>query len=165
MDTDAGRDVPGRTPIDLKGHTKRGINFLLIGGVGFIVDAAVFNALVYWNGSGPLFEQPLLAKVIAILVATVVTYYGNAWLTFRDRPARRTPRQFVAYGLLNVAAILIQLACIGFSRYVLGLADPVSDNVSGTLIGQALATLFRYFTYSRWVFPHDAQPASGRPAV
>jgi putative flippase GtrA len=133
----------------------RGVVFLFVGGVGFLVDAGVFNALVYWGGSGPLFEQPLVAKIIAILVATVVTFYGNAWLTYRDRSARMTARRFTLYEGLNVAAILLQLACLGFSRYVLGLADPVADNISGTLIGQALATVFRYVSYNVWVFPHD----------
>ncbi|MDN4639306.1 GtrA family protein [Agreia sp. PsM10] len=126
-----------------------------MGGVGFVVDAATFNGLVYWNGSGPLFEQPLLAKIIAILVATLVTYFGNSWLTYRDRKAPRTARQLLLYAVLNGVAILIQLGCLGFSRYVLQLADPVADNISGTLVGQALATIFRYLTYARWVFPAE----------
>ena len=51
----------------------------------------------------------------------------------------------------------LQELCLGFSRYVLGLHSWLSDNVSGTLVGQALATVFRYVTYRAWVFPDDAQ--------
>lgn len=76
-------------------------------------------------------------------------------MTYRDRKAPRTARQLLLYAVLNGVAILIQLGCLGFSRYVLQLADPVADNISGTLVGQALATIFRYLTYARWVFPAE----------
>ncbi|WP_245741656.1 GtrA family protein [Herbiconiux ginsengi] len=130
---------------------KRGGAFLVVGGVAFLVDAVVYNVLVF--APGPLFEYPIVAKIIAIAVASVVTYVGNRIWTYRDRRTKATVRQFLIFSALNVAAILLQLGCLGFSRYVLGLSDPVSDNISGTLIGQAVATVFRYVTYGRWVFP------------
>jgi putative flippase GtrA len=34
--------------------------------------------------------------------------------------------------------------------------------VSGTIIGQALATIFRYFMYDRFVFPAERKPADQR---
>jgi hypothetical protein len=46
---------------------------------------------------------------------------------------------------------------------VLGLSDPVADNISGTLVGQALATVFRYLTYGRWVFPDDTTQTVSAP--
>jgi len=128
----------------------------VVGGLGFVIDATVFNLLVYWGGSGPLFEQPLLAKVIAIALATVGTYVGNRFLTYRDRNTVSSARGFLVFAGLNVIAMLLQLACLGFSRYVLGLSDPVSDNLWGTIIGQGVATVFRYVTYGRWVFPARA---------
>ena len=96
--------------------------------------------------------------MIAIGVATVATYFGNHYLTYHDRAARRSVRRLAIFALLNVIALLLQLACLGFSRYVLGLADPVSDNLWGTIIGQGVATVFRYFTYGRFVFPEDEVP-------
>lgn len=134
-------------------HLTRGSTFLVIGGIGFLVDAATYNALAFWGGQGPLYDAPLVAKVIAIALASVVTYFGSHYWTYRDRRTRLTVRSFLIFALLNVIAILLQLACLGFSRYVLDLAGPVPDNISGTLIGQALATVFRYVAYGRWVFP------------
>ena len=141
------------------GHFRRAFLFLFVGGIGFVVDAGLYNLLVFLGGRGPLSELPLLAKIIAILGATVVTYVGNRSLTYRDRRVPPTFRQLLLFSALNVVAILLQLACLGFSRYVLGLSDPIADNISGTLIGQALATVFRYFTYSRFVFPTQDSPA------
>ncbi|MET0861562.1 MAG: GtrA family protein [Microbacterium sp.] len=140
---------------------RRGGAFLIVGGVAFLVDALTFNLLVFgwtFTGGGPLYDLPLLAKVIAIVIATVVTYVGNRYWTFGSRQLERRFSRYVVFVLLNLAAIAIQLACLAFSRYVLGLDGIVADNVSGTLVGQALATLFRFFTYDRWVFP-DESPA------
>ena len=139
-------------------NLKRGGSFLVIGGVGFLVDAATYNGLVFWGGHGPLFAIPLVAKIIAIAVASVVTYFGSHFWTYRDRSEGLSRRSFGIFILLNVGAIILQLACLGFSRYVLRLDGPLADNVSGTLVGQALATVFRYVTYGRWVFPKKVEP-------
>lgn len=141
----------------LRGHLRRGGSFLVIGGLGFLVDAGTYNALVFWGGDGPLSDLPLLAKVAAIAVASVVTYFGSHFWTFRDRRAPLSPRSFAAFVSVNLVAIVLQLGCLAFSRYVLGFDGPVADNVSGTLVGQVLATGFRYVAYGRWVFP-DRRP-------
>jgi putative flippase GtrA len=145
-------------------HIRQASAFLVIGGVAFFIDAAVFNVLVYWGGQGPMFSAPIPAKIIAIAVASVFTYFGNRHWTFRERQTPTTVKRSAIFALLTVAAILIQLGCLGFSRYVLGLQDPVSDNVSGTLIGQVFATAFRYVTYGRWVFP-DERPTAPLPDI
>ena len=142
---------------------RRGGAFLVVGGVAFVVDALTFNLLVFGislTGNGPLFEAPLVAKTLAIALATLVTYVGNRYWTFGSRRIRRRFSRYVVFVLLNIAAVAIQLACLGFSRYVLGLDSIVADNVSGTLIGQAIATLFRFFTYDRWVFPDELDQAA-----
>lgn len=149
----------------LSGWARRGGAFLVVGGLAFVVDAVTFNLLAFgFTGYGPLYESPLVAKTIAIVVATVVTYVGNRYWTFGTRHLERKMSRYVIFVLLNVAAIAIQLGCLGFSRYVLGFEGVVADNISGTLIGQAAATLFRFFTYDRWVFPDDRRQ-SGDAAV
>jgi putative flippase GtrA len=142
----------------LSGHLRRGGAFLVVGGIAFVVDAVTFNLLAFGITAtgGPLYDLPLVAKSIAILVATVVTYVGNRYWTFSSRHIERRFSRYVIFVLLNMAAIGIQLGCLAFSRYVLGLEGILADNISGTFIGQALATLFRYFTYDRWVFPDEA---------
>ena len=131
-------------------NLRRGGIFLAIGGLGFVVDAVVYNVLVF--GTRVLDGEPLVAKTIAVLAGLVVTYVGNKLLTYRDRRAPVSWRQVARYAVVNVVAIAVQLACLGFSRYVLGLDSVLADNISGTLIGQALATAFRYVTYDRFVF-------------
>lgn len=146
----------------IRSHLRRGSSFLLVGGVAFLIDAGTYNALVFWGGNGPLFDWPIAAKVIAITVASVATYIGNHLWTFRDRRVAPSFGQVALFLGINGGAVLLQLGCLAFSRYVLGLSDPVSDNISGTFIGQALATVFRYVAYDRWVFPRSAKSTDVR---
>jgi putative flippase GtrA len=158
--------VPGES---LLKRAKQGGAFLVVGGAAFVVDAVVFNLLAFWvTGTGPLYDQPLLAKIIAIVVATVVTYVGNRYWTFNDRHLPHRWSRYVLFVLFNLVAIGLQLGCLAFSRYVLGLEGPLPDNISGTLIGQALATVFRFVTYDRFVFRPVADadgtlPGDGSP--
>lgn len=161
------KDTVSRASEWFVGHLRRGGSFLVVGGIGFVVDAVVYNVLVFWGGHGPLFALPLLGKVIAIAVASVATYFGSRLWTYRDRSSEQTLKSFGVFALLNVIAILLQLGCLGFSRYVLHLDSPLADNVSGTLVGQAVATVFRYFAYGKWVFPDrkDGAEEAVRQAV
>jgi putative flippase GtrA len=136
-------------------NVRRGGIFLAIGGLGFVVDAVVYNVLVFAGGEGPLHAYPLVAKTIAVIAGLVVTYIGNKLLTYRDRKAPVSWSQVARYAVVNVVAILVQLGCLAFSRYALGLDSVLADNISGTLIGQALATGIRYVLYTLWVFPHS----------
>ncbi len=131
---------------------RKGGAFLVVGAIGFLVDAGTYNVLVFWGGAGPMFHAPLAAKIIAIGVATVVTYLGNKWWTYRDKRGGDPWREYALYAVFNLVAIGLQLGCLGFSRYVLDLATPASDNISGTLIGQIVAVVFRYWAYDRFVF-------------
>lgn len=124
--------------------------FLVVGVIGFLVDAGTYNLLVFWLGV--LYEAPLPAKIIAIAVATVVTYFGNKWWTFSHKKTDNPGREYLLYAVFNVIAIGLQLGCLGFSRYVLDLSSQLSDNISGTLIGQAVAVVFRYWAYDKFVF-------------
>jgi putative flippase GtrA len=141
-------------------NLRRGGIFLAIGGLGFLVDAAVYNLLVFAGDRGPLHSMPLVAKTLAVLAGLVVTFAGNHLLTYRDRRVRLGWSQILRYSAVNALAILLQLGCLGFSRYVLGLDNALADNVSGTFIGQAIATAMRYVLYTKWVFPHSPTPDS-----
>lgn len=155
----AGRRGPiGWLRALLAAHVGSSLKFLTVGGVVFLLDAAMYNLLVFWDpvqgwGQGLLHGQPLLAKVLTIAIASCLTYTGNRLWTFGDRPRPDTARSVIAFILVNVVAAALQLACLGFSRYVLGLDSVVADNVSGTFIGQIVSTSFRYVTYGRFVFP------------
>ena len=144
----------------VRSHTVRGSKFLLVGGLVFFVDAALYNLLVFWVpgsgwGQGVLHGQPVTAKVLTIAFASCLTYVGNRVWTFRERAVASSARSIAAFVVVNVIASALQLGCLAFSRYVLGFDSPLADNVSGTFLGQVLSTSFRYVTYGRYVFPRS----------
>jgi hypothetical protein len=88
-------------------------------------------------------------------VATFVSYAGNRYWTFRHREGSTVAREYVVFFVLNGIGLAIQLACIGITYYPLGLTDKLSYNIS-LIIGIALGTLFRFWSYRRWVWVEPA---------
>ena len=65
-------------------------------------------------------------------------------------------REYVLFFVFNGVAMLISLACLWFSHYLLGLDSPLADNISANVVGLILGTLFRFVAYRTWVFPARA---------
>lgn len=128
--------------------------FLTVGGVATVVALVLFNALVhgYFGGPGPLNDQPLLAFVLANLVGMVVSYRGSRSWAFRDREAVGPAGGRVAFFVINVLSMAIPLGCLAFTRYVLGLTDPLSDNIAANVVGLGLGTAARFWAIRRWIF-------------
>jgi putative flippase GtrA len=136
-----------------------GAKFLTVGGVATIVSFVIFNGLVhgYLGGPGPMHEDPLVAFVIANLVGMVVSYRGSRSWAFRDREAVGVAGGRVTFIVINVVSMVIPLACLSFTRYVLGMTDPVTDNVSANVIGLGLGTLARFWAIQRFIFLSPAR--------
>jgi putative flippase GtrA len=140
------------------------VKFGAVGLVAFVVDLYVYNVLrtgIWPIGDAPLHDKPLLSKVISVAVATVVAWLGNRYWTFRHR-RRSAPRaEFVLFVVMNVGGLVIALACLWFSHYLLGLTSPLADNVSGNVIGLGLGTLFRFWAYRQFVFTELRESVTG----
>src|SRR5690606_35542340 len=72
-------------------------------------------------------------------------------------------REYVLFFLLNGIGLLPPLILIAFVTYLLGLQDPLSYNIAQG-IGVVLGTLFRFWSYKRWVFL-AAQDLPSEPAA
>ena len=126
--------------------TGEAIRFLIVGSVAFGVTVGGTNALHFGAGLGPL-----TANVVANVAATCVGFAGNRYWTFRHRADSGRPREFALFVLLNAAGTAIQLLCIGFTHYVLDFRTTLALNIA-LLLGVGLGTLFRFWSYRRWVF-------------
>jgi putative flippase GtrA len=127
--------------------------FGIVGLIALVVDVGLFNLLRYAGGEGPFYDRPLTAKVISVIAATTVAYFGNRFWTFRHRGRTGMGREYALFFLLNGIGMLIALSCLWFSHYALGLTSPLADNISANVVGLALGTIFRFWSYRRWVFP------------
>nr|WP_067508444.1 GtrA family protein [Actinoplanes sp. TFC3] len=144
--------------------------FGAVGGVAFAIDFVIFNVLLR---SG---MESLLAKTCSTVLATTVAFLGNRFWTWRHRSHAGMARQYTVFFLLNGVGLGIGLACLAISHYGLGsiwpeFQTPLADNISGQLVGTAVGTLFRFWSYRRFVFgetvvPEPAPaPAPADPAV
>ena len=135
--------------------------FLVVGGAGYVVDVLAFNLLrtESWFATA----DPSYARVVAVALAMVVTYFGNRLLTWRDRSAGDRRREVGLFVAFNVVGLLISVACLVLSHDVLGLTSRLADNVSANVVGLALGTAFRFWTYRAFVFVPDGA-RSGWPA-
>jgi putative flippase GtrA len=137
--------------------------FGTVGGVAFVCDLTIYNILLSTG------TETLTAKTISTLIAASVAFTGNRFWTWRHRERRGLAREYTSYFLLNAVGLGIGLSCLAISHYGLGqiwpvLQTPLADNISGQLVGTALGTLFRFWSYRRFVF-RDAAIAGPTPAV
>jgi len=140
--------------------------FGLVGAVGFVVDVSIFNVLRYAGDPGVLEHKPLTAKALSVTAATVVTYLGNRHWTWRDRVRSARHREAFLFFVFNGLGMMIALACLAFSHYVLGLHSVLADNVSANLVGLVLGMLFRFWTYRTFVFTRAApEPPAPREKI
>jgi len=128
--------------------------FCLIGGIGTAVDlggAAVLH--------GRFHVEPLAAKAVSVTLATVFTYLGSRFWTFRHRENQAVHREALLFLVLNVVGLGIAEAVIYLVSYVFGLRG-VLDYNAASVIGTGLGTVFRFYAYRKWVFLAPAPPAA-----
>jgi putative flippase GtrA len=135
--------------------------FGTVGGVAFLIDLALYNVLLQAG------SETLIAKTISTVIATTVAFFGNRFWTWRHREHHNMARQYTMFFLLNAVGLGIGLACLAISHYALGqiwpaLRSPLADNISGVLIGTALGTLFRFWSYRRYVFRAVSLPPAAQ---
>lgn len=136
--------------------------FLSVGVLATVVAVVLFNLLVHGFGMLPelMGEQPIPAYVLANTVGMVVSYRGSRGWAFRHRPPVQADGGLLAYAVINLATMVLPVLCLWFSREVLHLADPVSDNLAANVIGGVLGTLARFALFRTFVFRH---PGSASP--
>ena len=128
--------------------------FGVVGLIVYFVDLGLFNLLLYVGDPPLLADKPITSKAISVIVATTLSYGLNRTWTFSKRGGRSTRfREFVLFVFFNAIAMLIALACLALSHYVLGLDSPLADNISANVVGLVLGTIFRFWSYRTFVFP------------
>lgn len=124
------------------------LSFLLVGGLGYAVDVGAFNVL--W-GTAPFDAwDPSVAKVVAVALAMVVTYLGNKLLTWRG--ASSSTRQILLFVVFNVIGLGFSILTLWISHDLLHLTSRLDDNLSANVLGLAMGTVFRYWSYRHFVF-------------
>ncbi|WP_344308968.1 GtrA family protein [Fodinicola feengrottensis] len=95
----------------------------------------------------------LIANVLATVISATSSYFMNRHWTFRHRSRSSLHREYILFFIFNGIGLAISSAVLWLFTYPLHLTSALWVNVAIT-IGLVLGTLFRFFTYSKWVFKH-----------
>jgi putative flippase GtrA len=135
------------------------VKFALVGGTCFVIDTVLFFGIK----TVILPNNPVTAKIIATLVATIVSYILNREWSFRTRGGRERHHEAALFFLVNGIGIVLNSAPLYVARYLFHLQEPhvsrlteeISDFLSAQIIGTLVAMVFRWYGYKKWVFPEE----------
>ena len=128
-----------------------------VGAISYAIDLVVFNVVLQ------LFEDKhLTAKVVSTVVAGTNAFLLNRHWSFRHRERKSVRRESTLFIGLNVIGLSIALLCLGISHYVLGFESKLADNIAANGVGLVLGTLFRFWSYRRfvWTQPEAVETAA-----
>jgi putative flippase GtrA len=135
-----------------------GAKFGIIGIIGVLVNNAIYQVLVT-HGIGQV-----TSSTVGFVVTAIMSYLGNRYWSFNKRERTTVHRETVLFFALNGVGLLIQDAAVGFNKFVLHnhgqLAGTIALNV-GILLG----TLFRFWSYRKWVWAEPEPAPAGHEAI
>jgi putative flippase GtrA len=82
----------------------------------------------------------------------VLSYQGSRRWVFRHRATAHADGGVSAYVAINLATMALPVACLWVSRTLLGLSDPVADNISANVVGLTAGTWVRFWLFRQLVF-------------
>ena len=131
------------------------LKFGVVGLVGYVTDVGIFNFLRLGTlGEDHFFQGPIGAKIVSVAIATLVTWFGNRYWTFREHRRRNYVLELIEFSVVSLGGLLIGLLCLWVSHYLLGFDNIIADNISGNVVGLVLGTTFRFLMYRFWVYGH-----------
>jgi len=129
-----------------------GARFGVVGLLGFLITDGCANLLRYQAGLGRI-----AAVAIAIVIATAITFAANRYWTYRHRQRSGLGRETTLFFAANGIGVGISEVPVGLT-YPLHLNGKLSYNIAVN-VGLALATVFRYWAYKKWVWRARTTPA------
>jgi putative flippase GtrA len=146
-----GQRTPGHDPVrKLFAFLPRPLRFLAVGGLGLITDLAVFTLML------AQIPHPLLARLVSLAVATVLTWRLNRALTF-DRSGRHPAEEALRYAAVAAAAQVMSYGVFA----VLVLTTFAAVPQLALFVGAVAGALVSYTGQAQFAF--RPQPSAALP--
>jgi putative flippase GtrA len=105
------------------------------------------------------------ASVIATVVTTTLAYLANRYWTYRKHTRSALRREYTLFFGFNLVGMVIQSGAVTIGKYGFGLTEEHDEILfmGVTLLGIAIATVFRFWAYRTFVFlkpPVDGHEAA-----
>lgn len=146
------RDFYSRFRVLIHEITKFGI----VGVLAFVITIALTNGL----HSGAKMSG-VESTTVATVVATIFAFIGNRNWAFKHRSGHGLGHEGMLFLFFNAIGLLIQVGAVAIAQHGFGQRGSLALNVA-LVLGVGVATLFRLYSYHRWVFN---APAAGPPAA
>lgn len=143
-----------RGPVDLRSYLRKSWRILLkevaafglIGFVSLVIDLSIYNAL------SP--QGWLKAKFVSTIVATAFAYFGNRYWSFSHRARTSIGRETSFFFGINIVVLIVSELILALFAYPLNQRSDHLVMNAVNLATIALGTLFRFWSYKRFVFLH-----------
>ncbi|MGI9092000.1 MAG: GtrA family protein [Mycobacteriales bacterium] len=158
LDRRTAHRVAERFGIPLRILVKELSAFGVVGLINLGVDVGLFNWLHFGEHVGVL-----LSKVCSTTVATTLSYFMNRHWSFSHRARTGLRREYALFFVLNLIALGLGTIVLAIGHHGMGIDGTVGLNLVN-LVGIGLGTIFRFWSYKRWVFPStdDLAPQPAR---
>ncbi|WP_185982001.1 GtrA family protein [Gordonia rubripertincta] len=154
-------ELIARLPAPVRGLVMRHhelIKFAMVGGTTFIFDLAIFYSL-----SLTILEtKPVIAKVIAGVLATILSYILNREWAFKNRGGRERHHEALLFFIISGIGVILQAAPLFIGNNVFDMRSNLSvsevvvvDFVLGYIIGNLMQMAFRFWALRKFAFPEE----------
>lgn len=121
------------------------LRFVVVGGVGFVIDAGGLLLLVHLGG------DPYLSRLITFPVAVCATWALNSRWTFAAQsPRAKTKTDYSKYFAVQIGGALTNF--VVYSLYLAATSELFYQIAVGILLGSIAGLVFNYTLSSRAVF-------------
>ena len=127
--------------------------FAVVGLAGLAVTDSGANLLQYGAGM-----DRFSATALATIAATALSFAASRYWTFRHRQHTGAGRETVLFFAVNGIGVAITEGCVELAA-AFGRTSKFWYNIA-LLGGIGLATMFRYWSYKRWIWPSAATASS-----
>jgi putative flippase GtrA len=105
------------------------------------------------------------ASIVATVVTTTLAYLANRYWTYRKHTRSALRREYTLFFGFNLVGMIIQSGAVFIGKYGFGLTEEHDEILfmGVTLLGIAIATIFRFWAYRTFVFlkpPVDGHEAT-----
>jgi putative flippase GtrA len=94
------------------------------------------------------------ASVLGTVITTTLAYFANRYWTYRHHTRSALRREYTLFFGFNLIGMVIQSGSIAIGKYGFNLTEEHDEIafMGVTLIGIAVATVFRFWAYRTFVF-------------
>jgi len=119
--------------------------FVLVGGVGFLIDALVLQLVIYYGGL-----DPYTARFTTFPIPIFVTWLLNRRYTFRDHNTSNKTKEYATYFLVQVCGLAFNFSAYSIAVY----SSPFIAQypIIAQAMGSIAAMLFNFYAAKRYAF-------------